>query len=400
MKILQICLRVPFPTRDGGSMAMASLAEGLKLAGADLRMLAFNTSKHFIEEDRIQEEVAEYNMRTPYLDNSISPVNAAINLLGSKPFHVSRFYNEEIDKELEQLLADEAFDGVIFESIFTAPYLATVRKHSKAVCLLRSHNIEFKIWEGVAQETSNPIKGAYLKLQLERLRKYEIEMTGAFDLVGAITSVDEAFYKTHNFTSAAFTLPFGITPRPREVRNVQEQLVIGFLGSMDWMPNQEGIRWFVKEIWPSIAQKFPKVVCKIAGRHMPKDILAYSDSRLQIEGEVPNARAFIKGLDLTIVPLRSGSGVRIKVLESMANGIPVIATAIGYEGVNAVSGTSIMEANNADAFVSAIEELMSNPDKLELLSKKAVDLVKAEHDKKHIAEDVLQRIQTLNSVEA
>jgi len=400
MKILQICLRVPFPTRDGGSMAMASLAEGLHLAGAHLRMLAFNTSKHFVEEERIQEEVVKYNMRTPYLDNSISPINAAINLLGSKPFHVSRFYNEEIDRELVSLLQNEDFDGVIFESIFTAPYLATVRKYSKAICLLRSHNVEFKIWEGVAQETSNPIKGAYLKVQLERLRKYEIEMTGAFDLVGAITSVDEAFYKAHNFTSTAFTLPFGITPRPREVRNVQEQLVIGFLGSMDWMPNQEGIRWFVKEIWPSIAQRFPKVVCKIAGRHMPKDILAHSNNRLQIEGEIPNARAFLKDLDLTVVPLRSGSGVRIKVLESMANGIPVIATTIGYEGVNAVPCTSIMEANNAEAFVKAIEELVASPGKLERISKAAVDLVKTEHDKKRIAEDVLHRIQALNSVEA
>lgn len=395
MKILQICLRVPFPTRDGGSMAMASLAEGLQLAGAELHMLAFNTSKHFIEPERIQDEIERFNMHTPFLDNSIGPVNAALNLLTTAPFHVSRFYSESIDQELIELLKAEDFDGVVFESIFTAPYLETVRKHSKAVCLLRSHNVEFKIWQGVAEETSNPVKGAYLRLQLERLRKYETKMTGAFDAVGAITSVDESYYRDHRFTDDVFTLPFGITPRPRAVRSVQKELVIGFLGSMDWMPNQEGIRWFVKEIWPLVEKRFPTVKCLIAGRHMPKDIMMHSGNRLHIQGEISNARDFVQQLDVSIVPLRSGSGVRIKVLESMANGIPVLATATGYEGIEARHGHSVLEANEPQAFVEAIDVLLKKPEQLQELSNNALELVKKQHDKKQIASDLLQRIAGL-----
>lgn len=392
MKILQLCLRFPFPARDGGTMAMASLSEGLKKCGQELHIGAFNTTKHLVSEEQISKAKASFTIEVFNLDNSIGLTNTALNLLSKKAFHVSRFYTDDINEQLKQLLCKNEFDAVVFESIFMSPYLETVRQNTNAVCVLRSHNIEYRIWERVCQETNSIVKRQYLKVQVERLKNYELELTAKFDLIGAITPIDLAFYKSIGLQSKAFVLPFGVDVKGNEdTPNRSEKLVIGFLGSMDWIPNQEGVRWFVEEIWPKIDKA--KVVCKIAGKHMPQDLINKSDGDLIIEGEIKSATNFFQSLQLAIVPLRSGSGVRIKVLESMALGVPVLATTIGFEGIEAVANESIFKANKAEDFANKVNELANNRSQLGYVAANAASLIKNKYGKISAAQVLINAIE-------
>jgi len=378
---------------------MASLARGMVQAGAQLHIFALNTTKHFINLNEIGDEVRQYNLEAHNIDNDINFANTLANLFSGDAFHVSRFFDSAVNGKLQELLSKEQFDLVVFESIFMAPYLNTVRQHSKARCVLRSHNIEYRIWERVVQETTNPAKKAYLKLQKERLRKYERSLTAQFDLVAAITPVDARYYEDNRLNDNVITLPFGIDAQPRPIEPDQSnELKIGFLGSMDWIPNQEGIRWFIDEIWPELSKALPQLICKIGGRHMPNDIMEKADVRLQIIPEVKSATEFLKEFNLVIVPLRSGSGVRIKVLESMANGIPVLSTTIGYEGINARADESILKANTPEEFVSTLKKVSENPQILEGIAEKALQLIRAEHDSKQSAIRLFDEVSKLKSL--
>ncbi|MFY0673959.1 MAG: glycosyltransferase [Bacteroidia bacterium] len=383
MKILQLCLRFPFPPVDGGGMAMASTAKGLKKIGVDLHIAALNTTKHFATEQSVKTAQREFKISAFKIDNRITPKNTLLNLLSGKAFHVTRFYNKNVAKQIAEILKHNNFDAVVFESLFMAPYLNLVKEVSHAKTILRSHNIEYQIWERVSSETNNWVKKKYLKLQAKRLKKYEETITPKFDLIAAISPNDLNSYRKMGLGSKAFYLPFGIDAKPMAEKFEKSEFKIGHIGSMDWIPNQEGIRWFLKNVWPLINKE--QLTCEFAGRHMPKDIVEASGHPLKVIGEVEHSEEFLKSLDLLIVPLRSGSGVRIKVLESMAMGVPIVATKIGFEGIGVKNKESIIEANSAAEFADAINKAKQNQKKLDLMAQNAGEYLSNNHSPKATA---------------
>ncbi len=393
MNILQLCLRFPFPPVDGGTMAMASTAKGLKHIKANLVIGALNTSKHFANAQQVKKAQQEFNIHAFEINNTITPLNTLSNLFSAKAFHVSRFYSGQVEAQIKQLLLENDFDAVVFESLFTAPYLDVVKKHSKAKTILRSHNIEYRIWERVCQQTKNLLKKQYLSIQVNRLKKYELETTAKFDLIAAISQIDLDFYKKCGHDKKSFFLPFGLEPSPIKTSDIQSELKIGHLGSMDWIPNQEGIRWFLKEVLPLVQSK--NISYHFAGRHMPLDIQNFNAKGVNIYGEVDSATGFLENLDLVIVPLQSGSGVRIKVLESMASGLPVLATKMGYEGINAQNEVSILEANTAQEFATTIDKVANGQVDLNEISKKALYVIEKEHSPIKAAQLLVSKIENL-----
>lgn len=377
MKILQLCLRFPFPPVDGGSMAMASTAKGLKQIGVDLHIAALNTSKHLATEDVIKKAKKDFEIETFYIDNRITPLNALANLFDGKSFHVTRFYNELVAMSIKEILKSKNFDAVIFESLFMAPYLDLVQNLIKAKTVLRSHNIEYRIWERVSEETNNWFKKKYLKLQAKRLRLFEESVSPRFDIVAAISPNDLRAYQEMGLSSKSFYLPFGIETERQLGKKSEGIFKIGHIGSMDWIPNREGLRWFLKEVWPLVDKT--NLTCEFAGRHMPADIENAQFENLKVLGEVESSREFLKSLDLLIVPLNSGSGVRIKVLESMALGVPLVATSLGYEGIGAKPNESIIEANTAKEFANAINYAKNGKLDLASIAKNAQQYLTLNH---------------------
>ncbi|MGB0429128.1 MAG: hypothetical protein ACPGLV_01550, partial [Bacteroidia bacterium] len=210
MKILQLCLRFPFPPVDGGTMAMVSTAKGLTAVGAELTIAALNTTKHWANTAKVNEVSKQYNIHALPIDNRITPLNTILNLLGNEAFHVSRFFDRNVEFKIIELLKANNYDAVVFESLFMSPYLNVVKQYSKAVTVLRSHNIEYRIWERVCHQTQNILKRKYLSVQVQRLKKYELELTAQYDLIAAISQVDLDFYKNQGLSKKSFYLPFGL----------------------------------------------------------------------------------------------------------------------------------------------------------------------------------------------
>ena len=175
MRILLLCNKPPYPASEGGPMAMNSIITGLLEAGHQVKVLAINSEKYNVKESDIPEE---YKQKTGIelidVDLTVKPLNAFLNLFTRKSYHAERFISEEFKKRLAEVLDKEQFDVVQLEVLFMAPYVETIRQHSKAMIVLRAHNVEHKIWERIAKDTKSPLKRWYINHLAKTLKEFEL----------------------------------------------------------------------------------------------------------------------------------------------------------------------------------------------------------------------------------
>ena len=177
-------------------------------------------------------------------------------------------------------------------------------------------------------------------------------------------------------------IPFGITLREfKKERAIKTEFPSLFhIGAMNWIPNTEGIKWFLDKVWPLVHRTFPELKFYLAGREMPDWLNNLNKKNIEVVGEVDNALDFIASKAIEIVPLFSGSGIRIKIIEGMAAGKTVISTTIGAEGINVENGKNILLANNPNDFYEAIKKCVLNILFCNKLGNNARQLIEADHN--------------------
>ncbi len=385
LKILFICNKSPWPAKEGGAMAMNNLIEGLIDAGNQVKVLAVDSDKYHVAPDDIP---MAYRKNTGiefvHLNLAVKPISALLNLFSRQSYHMQRFISKAFEEKLVGILLKEKFNIVQMETLFMAPYLHILRKHSKARIVLRAHNIEHLIWKRMFSISRNPVKKFYLHHLFTTLEDYEKGVLNNFDGILPITEKDAGFFKSH-CQKPVHAIPFGVNLEDYPFHDKQQQENALFhIGAMNWMPNEKGIRWFLKEVWPIVRKKFPALKLYLAGRAMPRWLLKLNEKNVMVMGEVPDASDFILSKSISIVPLFSGSGVRIKIVESMCLGKAVISTKTGAEGIEYTDGESILLADTAEDFVSAITLLYENPEKAANLGKNARKLMETKHDNRKI----------------
>ncbi|OYU94539.1 MAG: glycosyl transferase family 4 [Bacteroidetes bacterium B1(2017)] len=383
MNILQITNRFPWPLKDGGALGYFNFTKGYHQAGVNLTLASLNTEKHYITYDELPDHVKEMaDIHLTYIDNTVKPWDAFVNLFSSKSYHVERFICKEFEDQLEQLCKTKHFDVVVFESIFVAPYLDIIRKNSKAVCVLRQHNIEYVIWETLAQIETGTLRKWYLHLLSQRLKKYELSMLNQFDGISAITEVDKQLLLAGGCKKPIEVFPFGIhiDKLIRNSSNV-EMPSLFHLGSMDWMPNQEAMKWFIQQVWFDINESFPDLHFYLAGRNIPVSFFDFNNqNNIRVLGEIDDAIGFMNEKAIMIVPLFSGSGIRVKILEGMALGKCIISTDLGAQGIDAIDGEHILKANSAEEFKAKIAFLINNPQEIIRIGENAAKLACEKYD--------------------
>lgn len=387
MRILQVCLKPPYPKVDGGCVAIAAITESLLLAEHTVKVVCMSTHKHpYNEADIPSQTVKSTTMEAVEMDTRIKPMEALFNLFSSKSYHIQRFYSTDLELRLTQILQENEFDIIHLESIFCAPYLSVIRSKSNAKVVLRAHNIEFEIWQQLAQQEDNPLKAWYLNLLASRLKTYETKVLNEVDAIVSITTKDKVEMTKRGVQVPMTVIPIGIDVEKIEVKSVQsESLKLYHLGAMDWQPNIEGITWFLDEVWPLIESQFPSASCSLAGRKMPASLLSRSGKSLQIEGEISSVAQFISDKNIAIIPLLSGSGMRVKIVEALAYGKVVITTSVGATGIPFEDGKNILIANTPADFVAKIGLLQANPSLIQSIGLEARKLAETEFDLKNLS---------------
>jgi glycosyltransferase involved in cell wall biosynthesis len=381
MKILMLCNKSPWPAIEGGPIAMNSMLEGLIAAGHEVKVLAVNSNKYTVDLQQIPEAYRlKSGIELEYINLSINPVHAFLNLFTGKSYHVERFISRQFRQKLISLLKTGNFDIIQMETLFMAPYLPEIRKYSRAKVVLRAHNVEHLIWKRLARAGKNPLKRRYLQHLASTLEHFELDALGKFDGIACITKKDAEFFAKHT-TVPIIDIPYGVDPTQFEPRDeLADFPSLYHIGAMNWMPNLEGIQWFIDEVWPLVNEKVPGLSCHLAGRYMPDWLKTGIKTNIVVAGEVPDAKSFIHSHAIAVVPLLSGSGIRIKIIESMALGKPVITTSIGAEGINYTQGENIMIADRAADFAEAIARCAADLERSIMMGKNARKLIELEYN--------------------
>lgn len=366
MKILLISNKAPYPPKDGASIAVYNMAKGLVDNTAEVHMLPINTKKQFRPDNEIPEEfLAKVNYKSVYRDTDVKALGAFKNLFSKVSYFVSRFYFDAYKEALIEKLQQEDFDIVQIEGVFMACYLPVIRKYSAAKVVLRCHNVEFLIWERYLQSSKNWLKNAYIALQKNRLKTFEIDALNSVDAIVPITTRDEETLKHLAPGKPIFASITGIDlakypmiSHPREINTMF------YFGSMDWLPNVEAVMWFKENCWEYVkANTSTQFKWVIAGINMPAHIKALDkDDRVITISDVPDAFEFYNTFNIQLAPILSGSGLRIKLVEGISYGKPIVTTSIGMEGLDCKDEREVLVADGATAFADKVIRLANNTD--------------------------------------
>lgn len=396
MHILLIANKVPYPPKDGGSIATLSLARQFVKLGHQVDILAMNTSKHYFRLDKLpltlSRSIRFIGVDTPA---SISPVAALKNLLFSRKAYIAeRFYTENFRKALEELLDENNYDFIQLEGSYMGMYLASIRAHSAAKVSMRAHNLEFEIWERTAAN-SCPVKKFYFGNLAKRIKKLEVGQLNQFEAMIPITGRDGELLKSLGCKIPMHITPMGVSIDQKPDHSKVDYPSLFHIGALDWPPNQEGIFWFFDKVWPLVLQKQPDLKFYLAGRNASEKIKQLKAKNLVYLGEVDSAVDFMNSKAVGIVPLLSGSGMRIKIVEAMALGKPQVTTTIGAEGNPAKDGEEIMIADNPQEFADKICRLTESKDLFQKMSNNSFEFVKREFDYDKITQSLIDFYKSL-----
>jgi polysaccharide biosynthesis protein PslH len=394
MKILQISNKVPFPPKDGGAIAILNLATGLSENKAEVTVLAMNTDKHKANADLIPPELSS-KIKFIYV-----PVNTRIRLtafirnlfFSSLPYNAERFISKEFSETLEQLLLSNNYDVIQLEGPYLSFYIPLIRKFIKAIVSFRAHNVENEIWSRIYQHTKNPLKRAYFKILARRIAQLEAGLLNLYDVLVPITYRDLLC-----FNALGNKKPCNVTTVGIPDSNFKENIVMSpdpdifFIGSLDWKPNQDGLMWFINNVWKELKTSHASLNFHVAGRNAPRWLIQkFQENNIFFHGEVDDATTFFDIHQIMLVPLFAGSGMRVKIVEAMARSKVIVSTSIGAEGIDVTDGENIMIAETKKDFAKAIEILLDNSEFYKKLAANAFTVAKKQYNNTTIATELLQ----------
>lgn len=389
---------MPFPLNDGGAIGAYQFVKGYADAKMEVHCLAMNTYKHFLAEETIREKFSfAQKFETVPIDNRIKILPALFNLFSDESYIISRFRSKKYNDKLIALLQQNQYDVVHIDGLPPGLYIDTIRTYSNALIAQRAHNVEYRIWQRGAAEATNLIKKLYLNIQAKRLQKFETQSLSKVDVVLSISTEDDEAIKQLNKAIHTYIIPAGIAVDEKIDITLPEEFSLAFIGSFDWLPNIQGLDWFIANCWDEILVAFPTIKFFIAGKKMPERYRSIGKNIVAV-GEVPDAKKFMQSHSVLLVPLVSGSGVRIKIIEAFAIGKTVLATTIAAEGSGATPEKEILIADTTAQFIQKINECISDKNKLIAIGTNAHTFALENYQNKNIMQRLISfYYQKINS---
>jgi glycosyltransferase involved in cell wall biosynthesis len=298
-------------------------------------------------------------------------------LFAPTPLAVSRFNPPGMRAFLEDLIRKERFDCAVVDHLAPTSYFPDL-PHA----IFFQHNVETVIWRRRVEHASGPLRRWYFGLQAARMFEYERRVSLAAGRIVAVSETDAGEMRRLFGVTRVSEIPTGVNIEyflPPDSRPPGGTDLV-FVGSMDWLPNVDGVVYFVRDVLPLIRRRRPECTLAIVGRTPPLNVsqLAAEDPRIRVTGTVPDIRPYLWGSLVSIVPLRIGGGTRLKIYEAMAAKIPVVSTTIGAEGLTVNPPIDIRIADRPEDFAAHCIALLENGEERTRLAGAAWEMVNAQ----------------------
>src|SRR5918911_2970553 len=285
----------------------------------------------------------------------------ALNLVSSLPYFMKKYESREMRREIEERVPSGRFDVLVCD--FLAPSINVPRKPACPTVLFQ-HNVEAMIWRRHYEVQQNPVKRAYLYGQWRKARAYERAACRRFDCVVAVSREDAQLMQRDYGLENVADVPTGVDTlffRPSG-REKLEPYNLVFTGSMDWLPNEDAIRFFTERVLPLIRERVPQVTLTVVGRDPFPGLVELSrrDPSVIVTGRVEDVRPYMERAAAYVVPLRIGGGTRLKIYEAMAMEKGVGSTSVGAEGLPVRDGSELLLADTPEEFADAVVRVLTD----------------------------------------
>lgn len=420
LKILNLLPRIPTPTVDGGAIAVFYNLLHLKKQGVEVVVAAFESNRHPQDASITRKEFPLYSVEADFKE--YGGISAFRNLFDSRPYNLAlRFDQPRFAEMLADVKRDHPhFDVVQFDWVYMAPYVKRVKElWPNAKLVLRQHNAEYVIFDRMASNETSFMNRWFLKLQSAKMKRYEAKALYKFDQIITLTDVDKQLFEglmqqtavgnrladkdnidagiasktpireSHELTSSTdevmdsgripiTTLPVGVDLEQfRRNPNAGREKRFLILGSMGWAPYVQALIWFLHHVWQDFHECCPDWKLRIVGSGAPKEIVDFDGHfNVEVTGFVEDILPELHTAAAMVVPLKSGSGMRVKIIEAMGAELPIITTSVGCEGIPILPERDCIIANTAEELHQALVDFTRRPDSGKGLTDNALQIAK------------------------
>ena len=379
MRTLFLCRNLPVPVNSGYAIRTLSLVRALAEIGYEIDFLSFGC--HSANDVRplssLCKTVATVANKRTNISTKLEYLRRLAGLFANESYALHRFSSSEMRSLIESRLKTRDYDFVLADGLHGVINIP----HTDVPIVLNCHNVEWLILERYAAVQRNLAKKVYARIEARRMREAERTTCDRIAVALACSKIDRALLLELRPELPIFVVPNCvdtdyITPNPTVSRLESEPTLI-FQGVMDWYPNCDAVKFFANEIFPAIRREFPRARFVVAGRN-PSSELRQSFAAIpgvEVTGTVADIRPYLSEASLVVVPLRIGSGTRLKILESAAAGKPIVSTSLGVEGLDFQSHKEIVIADEPDSFAQEVISLLRNPQRRRALGDAARERV-------------------------
>ena len=368
MRILFLAFELPYPLDRGGRIKSYHFLKGLSYHHETTLVAITRSPDETRYINALKEFCAEvYTILIP-ISRMRKISRAVTSLPGSVPFIVSLYSSQEMQHLLSSLLTQGNYDVIYAEHFHMSQYVPT---NSSPVKVLDQHNVESVILRRFFEsQPLGPIK-IFAWLEWRKMLRYEPWICRNFDRILAVTNVDKEIMRPWLRPEQSISvIPIGVDTayfQPQNYNWHSKELIS--VGTMYWKPNVDGILWFHDTVYPRVKERVPDVKLTIVGTRPPAEIVRLAkDDRVTVTGWVEDVRPYMARSVAMVVPLHVGSGMRVKILNALAMGLPVVSTSVGCEGIDVTDGENILIADDPAGFAEAITRLLGDRDLRQRLS--------------------------------
>lgn len=403
--ILWVTPKWPFPAVDGARQATCSALKALGLLGENIDLLCFVDKPPSSQElTKTKEAIGIKNIGFIVKSRPFGRFSRLFNLLASTlfltklPFTVAPFKVADLNKKLYLSFGQKNWSHIVFDGMHSAVSFLDSASHSQLTrsskLIYRAHNLEASLWKQAAREAS-PITKFLIRIQETKIARLEAELSARCAAVAPVSFSDLEKFKNQYRLKIGQAVPIGFDfSQPPPPRKIPKAIKLVYVGSVSWRPNREGIEWFLREIWPQVSKQRPDISLVLAGQGTDSLKAAFGYlKRVKMLGELKKLDSIYLSASACIVPIFSGSGIRVKAVEASRFGRACLSTALGVEGLPLEPEVSYFNAESKEDWIRVLTEIKS--EELELAGIKAFQTLKQDFDSLAVGKAILRLLDTV-----